>query len=210
MWAKVSILGYHMTPQEFSGKLKKGIVRSKFWGRKRRSLTWAVLFLIVLNLTYHPRYNARVTMLSVPSPKHCQYQFFYAVQSLRLVWLSATPCTARTPGSLPFKLPTVFSNPWPLSQWCFAVILCSVLPFSSCPKSLPESVSFSMSQLFAWGGQSIGVSASASVLPMNTQDWSPLVCSGWGYSYFSHSNFISSFKFFQQVTLHDIFCTEVK
>ena len=71
------------------------------------------------------------------------------------------------------------SNSCPLSQWCHPAILSSVLPFSSCPQSLPASGSFPMSQLFAWGGQSIGVSASASVLPMNTKDWSPLGWTGW-------------------------------
>jgi len=55
----------------------------------------------------------------------------------------------------------------------------SIIPFSSCPQSLPASRSFPMSQLFAWGGQSTGVSASTSVLPMNTQDWSPLGWTGW-------------------------------
>ena len=63
-----------------------------------------------------------------------------------------------------------------MSQWCHPAISSSVIPFSSCPHSLPASESFPMSQLSAWGGQSIGVSALASVLPMNTQDWSPL---GW-------------------------------
>ena len=71
------------------------------------------------------------------------------------------------------------SNSCPLSQWCHPAILSSVLPFSSCPQSLPASGSFPMSQLFAWGVQSIGVSASASVLPMNTKDWSPLGWTGW-------------------------------
>ena len=66
----------------------------------------------------------------------------------------------------------------PLSQWCHPAISSSVIPFS-CPQSLPASGSFPMSQLFAWGGQSIGVSASASVLPMNNQDWSPLGWTGW-------------------------------
>ena len=70
----------------------------------------------------------------------------------------------------------VYSNSCPSSWWCHPSISSSVIPFSSCPQSLPASGSFPMSQLFAWGGQSIGVSASASVLPMNTQDWSP---SGW-------------------------------
>ena len=62
----------------------------------------------------------------------------------------------------------------PSSQWWHPAISSSVIPLSSCPQSLPASGSFPMSQLFAWGGQSTGVSASASVLPMNTQDWSPL------------------------------------
>ena len=66
-----------------------------------------------------------------------------------------------------------------MSQWCHSVISFSVIPFSSCPQSLPASESFPMSQLFTWGGQSIGVSALASVLPKNTQDWSPLGGTGW-------------------------------
>ena len=78
------------------------------------------------------------------------------------------PCPSPTPG--------VHSNSCPSSRWCHPAISSSVIPFSSCPQSLPASGSFPMSQLFAWGGKSIGVSASASVLPMNTQDWSPL---GW-------------------------------
>ena len=65
------------------------------------------------------------------------------------------------------------------SQWCHPAISSSVVPFSSCPQSLPTSESFPMSQLFAWGGQSIGVSALASVLPKNTQGWSPLEGTGW-------------------------------
>ena len=73
----------------------------------------------------------------------------------------------------------VHSDSRPLSQWCHPAISSSVVPFSSCPQSLPASGSFPMSQLFTWGGQRIGVSASASVLPMNTQDWSPLGWTGW-------------------------------
>ena len=81
------------------------------------------------------------------------------------------PCPSPTPG--------VHSNSCPSSQWCHPAISSSVIPFSSCPQSLPASGSFPMSQLFAWGGQSIGVSTSASVLPMNTQDWSPLEGTSW-------------------------------
>ena len=81
------------------------------------------------------------------------------------------PCPSPTPG--------VHSNSCPLSQWHHPAITSSVLPFSSSPQSLPASGSFPMSQLFASGSQSIGVSASASVLPTNTQDWSPLEWTGW-------------------------------
>ena len=81
------------------------------------------------------------------------------------------PCPSPTPG--------VDSNSCPLSRWCHPAISSSVVPFSSCPPSLPASGFFPMSQLFTWGGQSIGVSASASVLPMHTQDWSPSGWTGW-------------------------------
>ena len=79
----------------------------------------------------------------------------------------------------PSPTPRVYSNSYPSNQWCHPAILSSVGPFSSCPQSLPASGFFPMSQLFAWDGQSIGVSASASVLPMNTQDWSPLGWTAW-------------------------------
>ena len=81
----------------------------------------------------------------------------------------------------PYPSPTleVHPNPCPMSQWCHPTILSSVVPFSSCPQSFPASGSFPVSQPFASGGQSFGVSASTSVLPMNTQDWSPLGWIGW-------------------------------
>ena len=81
----------------------------------------------------------------------------------------------------PFPSPTprVHPNPCPLNWWCHPTILSSVVPFSSCPQSFPASGSFQMSQLFPSGGHSIGVSASTSVLPMNTQDWSSLGWTGW-------------------------------
>ena len=79
----------------------------------------------------------------------------------------------------PSPTPRVYSNSCPLSWWCHPTISSSVIPFSSCPLSLPASGSFPMSQLFIWGGQSIGVSALASVLPMNIQDWFPLGWTGW-------------------------------
>ena len=73
----------------------------------------------------------------------------------------------------------VYPNSCPLSQWCHPTISSSVFPFSSHLQSFPASGSFKMSQLFAWGGRSIGVSASTSVLPRNTRDWSPLGCTVW-------------------------------
>ena len=84
---------------------------------------------------------------------------------------------ARPPCSLP--TPGVYPNSWPLSWWCHPTISFSVVPFSSRLQSFPASGSFQMSQLFASGGQSIGVSASTSVLPMNTQDWYLLGWTGW-------------------------------
>ena len=81
------------------------------------------------------------------------------------------PCPSPTPG--------VHSNSCPSSWWCHPAISSSVVPFSSCPQSLPASGSFPISQIFAWGDQSTGVSALASVLPKNSQDWSPLEWTGW-------------------------------
>ena len=81
------------------------------------------------------------------------------------------PCPSPTPG--------VHSDLRPLSLWCHPAISSSVVPFSSCPQSLPASGSFPMSQLFAWGGPSAGVSALASFLSKNTQGWSPLEWTGW-------------------------------
>ena len=82
-----------------------------------------------------------------------------------------SPCPSPTPG--------VHPNLCPLSRWCHPTISSSVIPFSSCPQSFPGSESLQMSQFFASGGQSIGVSASTSVLPKNTQDWSPLGWTSW-------------------------------
>ena len=79
----------------------------------------------------------------------------------------------------PSPTPRVHSDSCPSSQWCHPAISSSGIPFSSCPQSLPASESFPMSQLFTWGGQSTGVSALASFLPMNTQDWSPSEWTGW-------------------------------
>ena len=97
-----------------------------------------------------------------------------SVQSLSRFRLFAIPWIAAHQPPCPSPTPRVHSNSCPSSQWCHPTISSSVVPFSSCPQSLPASESFPMSQLFTQGGQSIGVSASASVLPVITQDWSPL------------------------------------
>ena len=105
----------------------------------------------------------------------------YSVQFSRSVMSDSLqphePQYARPP--CPSPIPRVHANPCSLSQWCHPTISSSVIAFSSCPQSFPASGSLPMSQLFASGGQSIGVSASTSVLPMNTQDWSPLGWTGW-------------------------------
>ena len=99
------------------------------------------------------------------------YFTFVVVQSLSSVWLFATPWTAACQASLS-TTPGACSNSCPLSQWCHPTVSSSVIPFSSCLQSFPASESFPMSRLFASGSRSIG--ASASVLPMNIQDWFPL------------------------------------
>ena len=109
------------------------------------------------------------------------FLFFSLIQfSSSVIWDSLRPHESQhTRSPSPSQTPRVYSNSSPLSWWCHPAISSTVVPFSSCPQSLPASGSFPMCQLFAWGGQSIGVSASASVLPMNTQDWSPLGWTGW-------------------------------
>ena len=107
--------------------------------------------------------------------------FFSSVQfSLSVVSDSLRPHDlqhARPP--CPSPTPEAYPNSCPSSRWCHPAISSPVVPFSSCPQSFPASESFPMSQLFAWDGQSIGVSASAAVLPVNTQDWTLLGGTAW-------------------------------
>ena len=119
---------------------------------------------------YSQRYDHRRQI------KHLSLQFSSVAQFCLTLWpheLQHTrpPCPSPRPG--------VYSNSCPLSWWCHPTFSSSVVPFSSCLQSSPASGSFPMSQLFAWGGQRIGVSASASVLPMDTQDWFPLGWTSW-------------------------------
>ena len=109
--------------------------------------------------------------------QECYVQFQFSRSVVSNSWQpqelqhTRPPCLSPTPG--------VHPNPCSSCQWCHPAISSSVVPFSSCPQSLPASESFPMSQLFAWGGQKTGVSALASFLPKNTQDWSHLGWTGW-------------------------------
>ena len=132
-----------------------------------------VLFWLIKCLTFW--------LLYINSPLHSTlYDSSYTFKVPSVQFSSVTqPCPTLRPHEsqharppCPSPTPRVYSNPCPLGQWCHPTISSSVVPFFSCPQSIPASGSFPMSQLISWGGQSIGVSASASVLPI-TQDWSP-------------------------------------
>ena len=134
----------------------------------------------------------KVSFHSNPKERQCQRMLkllhnciyfssvqFSSVHSLSRVRLFATPSVAARQASRPSPTPGVHSNSCPSSRWCHPDISTSVIPFSSSPQSLPASESFPMSQLFAWGGQSIGVSALASFLPKKSQGLSPSEWTGW-------------------------------
>ena len=127
-------------------------------------LCWKCTF---MNISKHPKQHTKYFLHSV------------SVQLLSHVRLFVTPWTKACQASLSITSSRSLPNSCPLSWWCHPIISSSVVPFSSYPQSLPASGSFPMSQLFASSGQSTGVSASASVLPMNTEDWSPLGWTGW-------------------------------
>ena len=117
--------------------------------------------------------ESKASIFTISKVSSVQFSCSVVSDSLRPHELQYTrpPCLSPTPG--------VHPNPCPLSRWCHPTISSSVVPFFSCPQSFPASGSFQMSQFFASGGQSIGVWASTSVLPVNTQDWSPLGWTGW-------------------------------
>ena len=125
-----------------------------------------------------------------------------SVQSFSRVRLFATPWTAAHQASLSITKSRVHPNPCPSSWWCHPTISSSVVPFSSCPQFLPASGSFQRSQLFVSGGQSFRVPASASVLPMNIQDWFPWGSTSWislpskGLSRVSFNTTVQKHQFF--------------
>ena len=114
--------------------------------------------------------------VKAPSRNHWTNREFLMVSSVQLlshVWLFATPWTAAHQVPCPSPTPRACSNSHPLNPWCHPTISSSLVSFSSCPWSCPESESFLMSQFFTSGGQGTGISASASILPISIQDWFP-------------------------------------
>ena len=137
---------------------------------------------LLFSATYHAPFDCDTfadSLFTLCKAQFILFPWFSSVQTLSCVWLFATWWTTACQASLSITNSGSPHRPCPSSQWCHPMISSSVVPFSSCPQSFPASGSFQMSQLFASGGQSIGVSASTSVLPMNTQDWSPLEWTAW-------------------------------
>ena len=136
----------------------------------------------------------------------CHYLVMFSQFSCSVMFDSLRPHEPQhTRPPCPSPTPRIHPKPCPLSQWYHPTISSSVIPFS-CPQSLPASGSFQMSQLFTSDGQSIGVSVSASVLPMNTQDWSPL---GWTGSISLQSKGLSRVISNTTVQKHQFFCTQL-
>ena len=125
-------------------------------------LNWGIASSSSYHLPFVERVSCLVSWLTV---------IFYQDLCLNTCQFRSVPTLCDPMPPCPSPTPGVYPNSCPLSWWCHPAISSSVVPFSSCPQSLPASGSFPMSQFFALGGQSIGVSAPTSVLPMNTQDW---------------------------------------
>ena len=147
------------------------------------------------------------------SPSLSLVQFSHSVMSDSLqphgLQHTRPPCLSPTPG--------VYSNSRPLSRWCHPTVSFSVVPFSSCLQSFPASGSFPMSQLFSSGSQSIGVSASTSILPMNIQDWFPLGWTGWislqskGLSRVFSNTTVHKYQFFAtQLSFLSLWCANYR
>ena len=148
-----------------------------------------------------PNQRPRIA-LTVYSVQFSSVQFSCSVMSDSL-WLHELQHSR-----LPYPLPTpeAYSNLCPSSRWCHPTILSSDVPFSSCLQSFSSSVSFPMSQLFTSGGQSIGISALTSVLPMNMQDWFPL---GWTDLISLPSKGLSKVLYNTTVQKHQFFCVQL-
>ena len=141
--------------------------------------------LLLLPLIFHSiRVFSKKSVLRIRWAKYWSFSFSFSISSVQFsrsvvsnsLWPRESQHT-RPPS--PSPTPGVHSDSRPSSQWCHPAISSSVVPFSSCPQSLPASGSFPMSQLFAWGDQSTGVSALASFLPKKSQGWSPSEWTAW-------------------------------
>ena len=162
MYTHYEMVGWHhplkghkfaLTPGDGEGR--ESLTCSSLWGRKElNTVEWLNKNKYIYTSSVQFSHSVVSTSLQPHQSQHAR-----------------PPCLSPTSG--------VHSNSQPSSQWCHPAISSSVVPFSSCPQSLPASESFPMSQLFTWSGQSTGVSALASFLPMNTQDSSPLEWTGW-------------------------------
>jgi len=177
-----------------------------------------------VSLSCSSGYNNRETLQALPSTAHIVLSSIVAcskslsrrirlasVQFNSITQLCLTLCypmNHSTPGlpACPLQTPGIYANSCPLNRWCHPTISSSVIPFSSCLQSFPVSGSFQMNQLFTSGSQSIGVSASTSVLPVNTQDWSPL---GWTTWISLQSKGFSRVFSNTTVQKHQFFCTQL-
>ena len=160
-------MGWLLTPVFLPGESHgwRSLVGYSLWDSKELDMTeWLTLSLFQTSFRRE---------LCIPFFSSVQFSCSVVSDSLRPheSQHAKPPCPSPAPG--------VHSDSRPSSQWCHPPISSSVIPFSSCPQSLPASESFPMSQLFAWGGQSTGVSALASLRPKNTQGWSPSEWTGW-------------------------------
>ena len=142
-----------------------------YWNSKAVFPVRTVILYVCMCAHVHLQLEIRTDLKLYPQ------QFSSVAQSCPILCDPMNFQQARPP--CPSQIPAVNSNSHPSSLWCHPAISFFVVPFSSCPQPLPASESLPISQLFAWGGQSTGVSALASFLPKNTQDWSPLEWTDW-------------------------------
>ena len=185
--------------------VQNNLTRHKYWGYWADFQTYLKWGISLRN--HQIMWISKATEKLIPLLNRVQYIYIYTEFSRSVVsdslWphglqYTRPPCPSPTPGLHP--------NPCPLSQWCHPTILSSVIPFFSCPQSFPESASFQMSQLFTSGDQSIGVSALASVLSMNIQDWFPL---GWTSWISLQPKGLSRVFSNTTVQKHQFFCTQL-
>ena len=168
-------LGHEFEQAPGDGDEQGSLVCCSPWGQKEsdttEQLNWTEALFILVNTKQPSKLHRKTNIIQ----NHSSVQFSHSVMPdyLRPHGLqhARPPCPSLIPGAC--------SNSCPSSRWCHPTISSSVIPFSSCFQSFPASGSFQTSQLFISGGQSTGVSASTSVLPMNIQDWFPLGWNGW-------------------------------